>query len=217
MRLSPNPNNAFFSLSSYSSSNGISVYWHNETESGRGFSFVFSDKSARYKRIIHDFTTAEPDKQVNHINDYVKDTLVYMQKLNGLYTKLEIPGLEQLRQFLPASVSKARLIMPVQLDNDLFTDATVSGRLYLRYTDSSGKKVFVPDSYLGMSYYGGSYVTDNDFYYFNLASFVQEYLEGRITEPVLEIYMPQGLDIDLILKANDAVSKPRFEITMTKF
>lgn len=217
MRLAPNPNNAFFSLSTEFASSGFQVYWHNASESNRAYSFVLSDKSARYKRIIHDFTTAEAGKEINHINDYVKDTLVYMQKLNGVYTRLEIPGLEQLRQFLPASVSKARLIMPVQLDNDIFTDATVAGNLYLRYTDGSGNKVFVPDSYLGRAYFGGSYLKDNDHYYFNLASFVQEYLEGRIPDPVIEIYMPQGADIDLILKANEASVKPRFELTMTKF
>jgi hypothetical protein len=217
MKLTDNPNPAMFSLRSGTASSGIQVYWHNDIVQKGTYSFVLGDRSAKYKRIEYDFSTADPDKSIRHINDFVKDTLVYMQKFNGVYTRLEFPGLEQLRPLLPLSVNKARLILPAQLDNEFFTDATVPLYLYLRYVNQNGDRVYIPDVRMGQQYFGGIYRNDRDHYYFNLAAFVQEYLEGRIPEPVVEVYMLPGNDADLILKANNAVLSPRFELSMTKF
>ena len=217
MKLSNNPNHAMFSLRSGVASSGIQIYWHNDEVQNGTYSFVLGDRSAKYKRIVHDFSTADPEKSIQHINDFIKDTLVYMQKFNGVYTRLEFPGLEQLRSLLPLSVNKARLIMPAQLDDDFFTDATVPANLYLRYVNEDGDRIYIPDVRMGQQYFGGVYRTDNDHYYFNLAAFVQEYLEGRIPEPVVEVYMVPGNDADLILKANNATLSPKLELSMTKF
>jgi hypothetical protein len=215
--LADRPTHSFFSLRTGSSTSGIQVYYNSPTSTNGTFSFVLSDKIAKYKRIVHDHSTAEPDKRANHINDLVLDTLAYQQSYFGLYTRLEIPGLAQFRDMLPASVNKARLTIPVLTNATELTDASVPQILLMRYTDVDGRKVAIPDMYLGESYYGGYYVADNDKYIFNLAAFVQEYLEGRISEPVVEIYMPTNLARDAIFTVNGATLKPRLELSLTKF
>jgi len=217
MRLADSPTEAFMRLSPSSSTSGIQLYYRTKAGTATNYSFVFSDKSAKYRRIVHDFSTADPARKINHINDFVLDTVVYQQKVDGVYTRIELPGLAGLKGMLPISVNKAKLIMPVYLDNDIFTDGTVPSTLFLRYTDADGKKIFIPDAMLGQPYFGGIYKSDTDSYSFNLAAFVQEYLEGRIPEPVVEIYVPRSVDADLILKANSASVRPRFELAMTKY
>lgn len=217
MRLTESPTNAFFSLSSSSSTSGIQIYYRTKSGTKTTYSFVLSDKSAKYRRIIHNFTTADPAKKINHINDGVLDTVVYQQKVDGVFTRIELPGLEGLKGMVPLSVNKARLFMPAYLDGDIFIDAKMPTTVLLRYTDASGKKMFIPDAMFGQPYFGGLYKSDKDGYSFNLAAFVQEYLEGRIPEPVLELYLPRALDGDLILKANHASVRPTFELTMSKF
>lgn len=216
-RFADSPYDAFLNLSSSQTTSGIQIYYRDPSGANATFSFVLSDKSARYRIIDHDFSTADPARSVKNINNFVKDTLVYQQKLDGVYTRLEFPDLEQFRDYLPASVNRARLILPVHLDDDIFTDSKVPAYLYLRYTDSNGNKVFVPDALMNLSYFGGNYSADADEYIINMAIFVQEYLEGRISEPVVEIVLPSNAAADLVLKANDAVKGPQLQLTMSKF
>lgn len=208
---------AFLNLSPFQTTSGILVYYREPSGTSASYSFVFSDKSARYRTIEHDFSTADPARSVKNINNFVKDTLVYQQKLNGVYTRLEFPDLAQFRSHLPAAVNRARLILPVHLDNDVFTDSKVPRFVYLMYRDKNGNKVYVPDALMNLTYFGGSYSADKDEYFINLAVFVQEYLEGRINEPVVEIILPQNADFDLVLKANNASRRPQLQITLTKF
>jgi hypothetical protein len=203
----------FFTLQSLSSTSGIQVYYHTPSVTNGYYSFVFSDKSARYKRLIHDFTTAEPAKKIRHINDMVLDTLSFLQSYNGVFTRLEIPGLAQFKSMMPASVNKARLTIPALIDGTDFTDITVPQSLKMRYTGADGKKVDIPDMYFGW----GGYFPEKDHYAFDLASFVQEYLEGRIAEPVVEIYMLQSSQYDVIFKVNAATQKPKLQLSLTKF
>ncbi|MFO7574118.1 MAG: DUF4270 family protein, partial [Bacteroidales bacterium] len=216
-RFADSPYDAFMNLSSSQTTSGIQIYYRDPSGVNTTFSFVLSDKSARYRMVEHDFSTADPVRSVKNINNFVKDTLVYQQKLDGVYTRLEFPGLAQFRDYLPASVNMAKLILPVHLDDDVFTDSNVPRNLYLSYTDSNGKKLFVPDALMNLSYFGGNYSADTDDYIINMAVFVQEYLEGRIEEPVVEIVLPPNAAADLILKANDAVKGPQLQLTISKF
>jgi hypothetical protein len=215
--LADRPQYSFFSLRTGASTSGIQVYYHTSSVANGTYSFVLSDKSAKYKRITHDHSTAEPDKMAKHINDMVLDTITYQQSYFGLYTRLEIPGLAQFRGMMPASVNKARLTIPALTNDAELADSKLPQLLLMRYTNSTGRKVAIPDMYLGESYYGGFFSADKDIYAFNLASFVQEYLEGRISEPVVEIYLPTNLSKDAIFRVNGASVIPKLELSLTKF
>lgn len=181
--------------------------------------------NACFNKFERDFTTAEPDKKIGHINDTIyRDTLTYIQSLNGLYARVVFPGLDSVRKLLSNgrfSINKARLEVPVYYDGDRYSETTVPLSLRLRYTDKDGIKSDVPDYLLDVnhSFFDGTLHTQDSTYYFNIPSFIQLYLEDKTNtyKPELEIY--QGLTVlsNAILRAN-ANSKPvKFELTYTRF
>jgi hypothetical protein len=195
----------------------IRVYYSSYNGNNQTYDFVINAKSVRYNRYFHDCTTASPEKQIKHINDGVKDTLSYLQAFYGVFPRIKIPGLKIFRDSLPVSVNKARLIVPVFLDSDTYTTSTVPTAIYLSYTSTSGKRYILPDYVVNSSFFDGTFNSTKKSYTFNIASFVQEYLEGRIPNPEVEMYFPEGEYRNVILKTNNSSTPVKFEFTYTKF
>jgi hypothetical protein len=189
--------------------------------------FILDPKNpnASYNRISRDFSTADPDKKIEHINDYTyRDTLSYLQYLNGVYTKIIFPGLDSLKKEFSSgkvSINKARISVPVFYDGDRYTVSTVPSKLRLRYTDKEGLKHDIPDYELddNNKFFDGTLHKLDSTYYFNIPTYIQNYLEDTNSEylPELEVYQgPTGLN-SVILKANDSKTPIRFELTYTRF
>ena len=153
-----------------------------------------------------------------------RDTLSYLQYLDGVYTRIVFPGLDSVKQKLAGSrfsINKARITLPVYFDNDRFTPETVPASLRLKYSDTSEVKHDVPDYEIDSNnaFFDGKLHKSDSTYYFNIPSFIQFYLEDKagILKPELDIY--QGLTglRSVILKANASKTPVRFEMTYTKF
>jgi hypothetical protein len=180
-------------------------------------------KNAAFNLYRHDFNAADADKKIMHINDNYPDTLSYIQMLNGLYTKILIPGLSDIRNE-PAmkniSVNKARLIIPVVYDNDIYKPSTIPSALYLRYVTSSGGRYIVPDySIVSAAFYDGSPDTTNNVYNINIATWMQYYLEdtsGTLTTEFELFLLPTSLN-NVILKANNSHTPVKFEFTYSRY
>ena len=86
-----------------------------------------------------------------HRNTTYKDTLSYLQSLNGVYTKIALPGLEDIKKdpsFDKIAVNKARLIIPVYFNptaTDQYISKTYPLNLRLRYKANTGLRYDVPD------------------------------------------------------------------------
>jgi hypothetical protein len=201
------------------------IFMHDEAGTKKEFYFVLDamNRNASYNRFFHDFNTASPGKKINHINDGYLDTLSYLQYLNGVYTRITLPGLAVLKNdpsFKGFAVNKARLIVPVYFDGNLYRPSTAPPQLYLRYKTKNGAKYVVPDYNIDSyhSFFDGKIDTTANRYNFNLASFIQGYFEdatGSI-EPELEMFQGTGTE-NVILKANKNKTPVRFEFTYTKF
>jgi hypothetical protein len=184
-----------------------------------------TNKNASYNRFVHNFNTASPGKKLTHINDGYRDTLAYLQGLNGVYTKITFPGIEKLKNdpsMKGIAINKARLIFPVTYDGDIYKASTVPSKLYLRYRASDGTKYFVPDySDVDATYHAffdGNVDTTNNVYKFNIGTYLQGYLEDAtgVLKPELELFQAAGTN-NVILKANNSKTPPKFEFTYTKF
>ncbi|HUX57719.1 MAG TPA: DUF4270 family protein [Bacteroidales bacterium] len=205
--------------------NVLVLYMHDEADELKQFLFILDavNKNASFNKYSHDFTTASPEKKIAHINDGFLDTLSYLQSLNGVYTKIELPSLKTLKDdpaFNNIGVNKARLSIPVYLDGDMFKPSTVPPQLYLRYRTKSGAKYEVPDYYIDKyhDFFDGRIDSINNVYKFNLATFVQGYFNDATDEvlPELELFQYGGIK-NVILKANNSKTPVKFEYTYTKF
>jgi hypothetical protein len=195
----------------------IRAYYHTYVASGLYFDFLININSARYNRYSHNFTAADPVKKIKHLNDGIKDTLSYLEGFNGAFTKLTLPSLAQYKDSGKVSVNKARITVPVYFDNINYKVDTVPSQIYLSFVGKDGKKYMVSDYNISPSFFGGTYSTNTKSYSFNISSFAQEYLEGKIPSPELEMYFPEGQFQNVILRANTSSKPVKFEFTYTKF
>jgi hypothetical protein len=184
------------------------------------------NKNASFNKFSHDFNTASAGKKIQHINDGYKDTLSYLQYLDGVYTRITIPGLVTLKNsavYKNIAINKARLTVPVFFDGSLYKPSTVPAQLILRYKTKTGSKYVVPDYELGgldqyHTFFDGKIDSTSNVYKFNIGTFVQQYLEdatGNIL-PELEIFQGAGTK-NVIMRANSSKTPVKFDITYTKF
>jgi hypothetical protein len=199
------------------------LFMHDDAGATKQFFFILDavNKNASYNRFFHDFGTASPEKRINHINDGFRDTLSYLQYLNGVYTKISLPGLEKMKSdsaFKNIAVNKARLTVPVYFDGDLYRASTAPLNLFLRYKTKSGSKYVVPDYTINATFFDGSLDSTANVYKFNIPAFVQTYLRNKsdTIKPELEVFQALGTK-NVILKANKSKTPVKFEFTYTKF
>jgi len=228
--LSPSSNPIFASLSidppgTYETySNYFVLYMHDESMASKEFYFILDafSRNACFNRYVHDFSTAEPDKLIKHINDGQPDSLAYVQTMNGLYTKIQIPGLKDLKKDIDMSkimINKARLIFPAFYDGEVYKPSTLPKQIYLRYLTSSRSRYLIPDYIISSEFYDGTPDTTAGVFNLNMASYVQNYLEdssGNLTSD-LELFLLPSSTNNVILKANNSTNPVRFELTYTKF
>ncbi len=194
----------------------IGVYYTNGDQLQASFTFTMNPMASMYYRHIHDFDAADPSKKIKYINQPILDTMAYVQSFDGVYTKIVIPGLEELKSEMPVSVNKARIYIPAYLNDAAYTEEMVPSQLLVRYTDADGNKQYVPDYLVSDSFIDGGFNLLTNRYKINLVNFVQQYLNGDIPEPAIELFIPGSSQKNLILSANGATSSPWMEIVYTE-
>ncbi len=201
------------------------MFMHDADGNKKQFYFILDafSKNAAFNLFTHDHSAADPDKRILHINDDYADTLTYVQIMNGLNTKLMIPGLSDIKndpEMKNISVNKARLILPVHYDNKTYKPSTIPSRVFLNYFTKSGRKYTVPDySSLNPGFYDGTPDTTNNVFNINISTWLQNYLKDSSDSLTtdFELFLLPTSSNNVILKANDSHSPVRFEITYTKF
>jgi hypothetical protein len=202
------------------------IYYHDTDNVFRQFMFVLDavNTNASFNRFVHNYSSATSGIKISHINDGYLDTLSYLQYLNGVYTRINIPGLENIKKdpsFRNVAVNKARLIVPVFVDGDVYKPSTVASQIYLLYKTPAGTKNFVPDFYIDQYhvFFDGAIDTINLRYKFNISAFVQKYLDDATDgfKPEVDLILPSNIAKSAILKANSSKTPVKFEFTYTKF
>lgn len=178
-------------------------------------------RNAAFNIFKHDYSTAEPDKEILHINDGYADTLSYIQMMNGLNTRLMIPGLSDIKND-PAmkniSVNKARIILPVHYDNVIYKPSTLPSQIFMRSVTSTGRKYLIPDYSVNSSFYDGTPDTTRNVYNINISTWLQNYIENQsdTMTTTFELFLLPSSSNNVILKANDSHTPVKFEFTYTR-
>lgn len=205
--------------------NYIVLFMHDQSDTYKEFYFIMdaTNRNASFNKFTHNLSTADPGKIVKHVNDGYRDTLTYLQYLNGIYTTLEFPGLEKIKndpQFKNIIINRAEVTIPVYYDGDLYKPSTIPEQLSLRYTGTNGVKYIVPDynydSY--HSFFDGTRDTVNNVYKFNIPGYLQQYLNdetGKL-KPRVELFPLTGLK-SAILRTNRSKSPATLKFTYSRF
>ena len=196
----------------------VRVFYHTQTTSSLYYDFIINDKSVRYNRYLHDYSAADPGKQIKGINDSLNvDTIVGVQTLYGLSCKIRLYSLEKLKDLLPLSVNKARLTFTVYFDGTDYTVTNAPTQMYLYYNKTDSTIDYVPDYYVSSTFADGKFNSTSLTYSFNLAAFVQEYLEGKISKPVVDLYLPENMFTNVLLRSVGSKNPPKFSFVYTRF
>jgi hypothetical protein len=209
--------------------NNFTVYIHDANANPLSYDFVMDSysKNAAYNIYKHDFSTAAADKRIKHINDRYPDSLSYVQNMNGVYTRLEIPSLKALKSD-PAlkniAVNRARLVIPFVAEAGAIYAKTIPSIVYLRYLTSKGVKYIVRDADPtygpGATFYDGKPDTTTAFAYnINIATYLQDYLEDTKDSVTtnLELFLDPTSPYNAVLRANKSSKPVKLEFTYTKF
>jgi hypothetical protein len=182
------------------------------------YDFVINSNSVRYNRYTRNFSSADPALKIKHINDGVKDSLIYLQAFNGAYPLFKFPGLENLKKNVKnISVNKARLTLSVVIDSGYFKSSLIPSQIMMKYVVSDTVQYVVPDYYVSSLFFDGTFSTTTLTYTFNIASFVQLYLDGTISKPEVQMYLPTGVYSNVILRGNNSYKPSKLEFVYTRY
>lgn len=207
--------------------NYITIFGKDESGTNQEFSFLLDARTGTvsYNIFRHDYSTATQGNKMVYKNTNYRDSLAYFQAFNGVYTEVDIPGLEKIKESSALSnvaINRARLVVPIQFKpsgNNYYSNSLPS-IMRLRYKASTGKRYEVPDYLMGSStkFFDGTLDSVNNVYNFNIPAFVQAYLEDKtgLVKPVLEIFQNTGTT-NAVFKVNNSKKPARFEFAYTKF
>ncbi|MCF8371302.1 MAG: DUF4270 domain-containing protein [Bacteroidales bacterium] len=179
------------------------------------FDLLINEKCARINLFDHDYQNAQ--SPIQHIDDpQANDTLIYVQAMAGLKSKISFPNIEQWAESIKVgsgnlAITRARLYIPV-LENS--TDKyTPPPSLNLFNINDDGEEENFPDlisnGTLYSEYFNGLYNEDISAYEFNIAQYIQKVISGEI--PNNGFYIAPYLSTNIssanrvILKSGSAV------------
>ena len=134
-----------------------------------------------------------------------------------MYSRIRIPALEELKLSKPMGINKARLYLPAFTDETDFPKDKLPDRVIARYVNSEGDRMLLTDYQLSSDFMDGQFYSLDEQYILNITNFVQEYLEGDIPEPEIEIVLSSFARENAIFYGNNGARKPKLEIVYTSF
>ncbi len=217
--LDDSPNPVIYNINLPGGGINMNLYYRDSSGVAKNYYFLMNERSARYNTYIQDFNAAEPAKKILHLNDGIQDTISFQQAINGVYTRIKIPGLQRYRDSTGISVNKARLIIPVYYDGDSYKEENNPVQVILTYTSFTGERIVVHDYLMdnNASFFGGKYSTDKKAYILNIPTFAQRYLRGEVDNPEVDILIPAGIWNNIIFKTPKNTDGIRFEFTYSWF
>lgn|GEM_PF-4074702 len=151
----------------------LAIYYHNDLADKLTYGFGINTYCARIGLYKHHYDEAPPETAVRYLDQEKEDTVLYVQGLAGVYSKLTIPGLQRYRDSLVV-LNNVRLVIPFHNDpmgaimrkpSILALRVRLGDSLFIDVADRQ-----VPDLY------NGRYDEEKEEYVINFTAQVQQYL-----------------------------------------
>jgi hypothetical protein len=167
----------------------LTLYYSSGADDSLSFSFIFTTQSARMTHFQHDYSMSPVQQQLN--DSTFGDSLVYVQSMAGVRTKIRLPNLQNFISNGMIAVNKAELEITVTDNSD--NRLAVPDKLLVLGSDANGTALFLPDQFEGTLYYGGTYNSSTRKYKFNIARYIQNVLTGTQTDYGLYLAVSGGV------------------------
>ncbi len=212
-----------FNINMYSFFTRLRVYYREAGETAKHHDFYISEftkHSGYFKE--YGFEGANQfllDQLGAHDPSELGDSLLFVQSMGKLRTKISFPFLDQLKEESGLIINQASLIIPVA---DGFSDEMfpAARRLALYRLNSDGQMMILSDMFLGEAYFGGIYSETGKHYKFNIARHLQSLLDGKIADYGLVLVISGSAESAerVVLKGPGVASESmRLDIVYTTF
>ncbi len=199
------------------------IVYYTDTTGGNSvpktFNFLTDEDAESVSSFEHNYTGTSV------LDTTTTDTIVYLQGLDGVHTKIGFPNIESLGDII---VNKAELVVMVQDTGTAEYPEPI--QLIAKIKDASGKLVLIDDIVTSLvrtkSYllFGGVLEKDKNapikkyLYRFHLAEYMQAMVEGKASENAIYLTTASALDAKRIklVKHNAAFAKAKLYLTYTK-
>ena len=179
-------------ISSDFDGSALVVYYNNDENKADtipqtlDMAYYITQFSARINSFSHDYSSAYFYSNLN--SETNKDSLIFIQALGGLESKIQIDNLSSWKDSVVVigsdtiryAINKAELIFQVDTsmtDVDRFPPPS---QLLFTYVDTTGRQ-FLPNDYIFSStFYGGVYNSSDYSYKFNITQHLQQIIAGEL-------------------------------------
>ncbi len=174
----------YFNLTSSTSVSKLTVYYHKPDVSALAFDFIIGTDCATFNHYTHNFISTEIQTALQ--SNSTSDSVVYVQSMAAVKTKITIPNLKNLGSIL---VNKAELEITVpawKIDPDSVFQCPA--RMLCLLADSAGKNLVIPDQISANLIYGGfketTYINGQKIYKykFSITEHMQDLVNGSVVD-----------------------------------
>ncbi|MBU0487567.1 MAG: DUF4270 domain-containing protein [Bacteroidetes bacterium] len=215
---------AYFDLLSSDKISGLTLYYNDSLH----YQFEINSGCVRVNHFDHQYSTS-PFIQQSYSDTTLGDSIIFLQSMAGLKTKIWLPQLKNLVNEGPVAIHKALLTFSVDDLNTATDIFPAPEKLYLAGVNAAGNSVFLPDAPAGSSgsggseteeYFGGTYNSSTKQYSFNIARYVQQLIDNKWDDYGLYLLIP-GMSAKadrLVLKGSgkNTTGKITLNLTYTK-
>jgi hypothetical protein len=154
----------------------LTIYYHNDDEVKRSYTFLINAQCARFMNFDHDYSLGDPSF-VAHLNG---DTTLgaenfYLQSLAGVETRLSFPYIKDWATDQKIILNEAKLV---------FYNADTTGgfspplELFLFELKEDGSFGLLDEQFEGVAYFGGYYRQSSAEYFFRMTQRIQKIISG---------------------------------------
>ena len=164
----------------------LSVYYKvvdpSSDTSNRVIDFPINTSSVRFNTFSHDYTGSAVESILQ--NPGMTTNFSYTEAMAGVETRITFPSLRE-KFSNKILVNKAELILPAA--NGSYDEFGKASNIILASRSEAGALQFIPDAFESTQYFGGTYIESENAYRFNIARYIQSYLNGEQNDKGLTI------------------------------
>lgn len=206
-------------LNMTTASSSLILYYSNDSVDNQSFEMLINENCARFNQYEHfnyDFANQEIRKQIIFNDTSLGNYLLYLQSMGGIKSLIRFPYLKNFASTTKIAVNEANLYIK---NNDTDSDFDAPYALNLFRLDEEGDLTLIPDYLEGSEYFGGTYDEGSSSYKFRITRFIQEILNGDLTDPVLSLSISGASTIAnrvVINGPQNQMSRLRLELIYTE-